>query len=61
MDQSKHTALRLVCATPTLLALSMLHVLGMVALRRLAMATLGGSYHFGLSIAELSMSCARIS
>jgi hypothetical protein len=37
----------------TTLLFSALHIDGMVALRKLALATVGGSYHFGFSFSEL--------
>jgi LytTr DNA-binding domain len=40
-------------AAATVLVFSALHIAGMVALRKLALAAFGGSYSFGFSISEL--------
>jgi hypothetical protein len=44
---------RLCWVAGTILVFSALHIAGMVALRKLTMATIGGSYSFGFSISEL--------
>jgi LytTr DNA-binding domain len=44
---------RVFWAAGTILVFSALHIAGMVALRKLALATVGGSYRFGFSISEL--------
>jgi LytTr DNA-binding domain len=44
--------LRAAWATGTILAFSVLHIAGMVALRKLALATVGRSYSFGLFFSE---------
>jgi hypothetical protein len=44
---------RVFWAVGTILAFSALHIVGMVALRKLALATVGGSYRFGFSFSEL--------
>jgi len=44
--------LRALWTVGTILAFSALHISGMVALRKLALATVGGSYSFGFSFSE---------
>jgi hypothetical protein len=44
--------LRALWAISTTLAFSALHIFGMVVLRKLALAAVGGSYSFGLSLSE---------
>ena len=45
--------LRIGWAAGTIVIFSALHIVGMVMLRKLAMATVGGSYDFGFTLAEL--------
>jgi hypothetical protein len=46
--------LRALWAAGTILTFSALHVAGMVVLRKLALATVGGSYSFGFSVSEFT-------
>lgn len=46
--------LQVLWAAGTILAFSALHIAGMVGLRKLALATVGGSYSFGFSVSEFT-------
>jgi hypothetical protein len=53
MGQEAGWLARVFWALGTILVFSGLHIAGMVALRKLTMAAVGGSYSFGFSISEL--------
>jgi hypothetical protein len=53
MGQEARWLPRVFWVARTILVFSMLHIAGMVALRELVLATMGGSYSFGFAISEL--------
>ena len=52
--RDSHWPAKALWAAATVLAFSALHITGMVALRKLAMAAFGGSYSFGFSLPEVT-------